>query len=420
MGLLIDLASRFDDPIYLFDAGGSFRVILSNGELSDPADPQFPASRANSLSQLSLEEDSLIVVLEGVEDQASFAMAPIYDEAGLPAGGFLVTPLDATISAELSGPREAYIRALWMVVIAAIVAALLIGSYLTWVIVRPLRNITDGIAAIGEGEYSRRLAAGSRDEFGRLAISVNAMAESIEGIIEALEKSDKTRRQMVANMGHDLRTPLAAMLGYLEEGLRYLDEKRFDQSEEALIVAQTQGNRLQQLVDDLFELSVLDSIPPPIRQEPVPLGELLTEAARFHSRLFTEASIKFDVDIEKGLPSISGDGVRLLRLLNNLLSNARTHTPEAGTVTLSGRKVDDCVQISVSDTGRGIDPDELESLFQRHVGHDSPRTRKESGTGLGLAISRGIAVAHGGTLEVTQSGSDGTTFVLTLPASHPP
>ena len=415
IGLLIDLASRFQDPVYLFDLNQEMRQISAEGDLlSDPSSVELPGPIRISVFD-AMDLDTLVIEIDRSHPENGFAFAPIYDAAGLPAGGLLVSPLSETVSAELSGPRDAYVRTLWIVTIVALVVALALGSYLTWIMVRPLRGIADSIAAIGGGEYSNRLVPASNDEFGRLAGSVNKMAESVESSIEALRGADQTRRQMVANMGHDLRTPLAAMLGYLEEAQRYAESNQHQKAAEALTTAKSQGSRLRQLIDDLFELSLLDSIPPAIRYEPVPLGELVSEVAGIHRPLFKQEVIRFEVELESGLPTILGDGIRLLRLLNNLLSNAREHTGHGDAVVLKCCRLSHGVEIQVTDTGAGIASGDLETIFDRHVHGKSARTRKSSGTGLGLAISKAIAHAHGGELEVKSRKGEGTSFKLFLP-----
>lgn len=411
--LLIDLAVRFDDPVFLFDPDLRLARISEQGFLSDSLGELNDAVVREALDALS--RDTLKLDLSAQDGADSYAVAPIYDAAGYQVGGLLVSPLEEAISAVLAVPREGYVGALWIVAAIALLVALVLGSYLTWIIVRPLRSISEGVVAIGSGEYDKRLRLDTDDEFGRLAAAVNGMAASVRDSISTLRQVDTLRREMVANMGHDLRTPLAAMLGYLEEARRLQGEGRQAQATEALETAMNQGKRLQQLVDDLFELSLMDSVPPNLKKEPVPVGELLHEVARLHEGRMREAGITFSVRIDEGLPVIEADGNRLLRMLTNLLSNAEAFTPRGGEVKLAGYVENECLTIAVADDGQGIAPESLEGIFERHARGGSARTRKDKGTGLGLAIGRAVARAHGGELAVESKQGTGARFTFTLP-----
>ena len=250
---------------------------------------------------------------------------------------------------------------------------------------------------------------------GRLAVAVNRMAAEVEASIEALRATDRLRRDLIANIGHDLRTPLAALLGYAEEAERHLAEGARTEAETALETAARQGRYLKRLVDDLFELSVLDSARAPLRREPIPLGELLNDAANAHRAAFAKADIAFTFERPKSLPILEGDGVRLLRVLDNLLSNARRHTPAGSTVRLSATPTPTAIDICVADTGDGMTPEVLASVFERYYRGSDARTRTRQGTGLGLPIARAIARAHGGDLTAESAPGQGSTFTLHLP-----
>jgi signal transduction histidine kinase len=281
--------------------------------------------------------------------------------------------------------------------------------------VRPLRRITAQVERIGAGDYAATLPEGRRDEFGRLAGTINQMAHEISASVESLQSADRMRRELVANVGHDLRTPLAALRGYVEEALRYMSEGDADRARNCLHTVESQANYLATLVADLFELSILDSAEPRLRVEPVPLSELLTEAARSHEAEFKRRGITLERDFPGTLPTITGDGVRLLRLLDNLLANARNHTPQGGRVSLAARRDGHYAEISVTDSGSGLSEADAQFVFDRYYRGDDARTRGRKGTGLGLAIARAIAVAHDGRLEARSDPGGGACFVLRLP-----
>ncbi|GAB5521642.1 MAG: hypothetical protein RhofKO_38930 [Rhodothermales bacterium] len=418
--VLFDLSARFPDPLILLDADGQpLQTIAPDAEVFDDLAPAPEVVMPADLV-VYLQADTVLVEADVRRPGASWGLVPIYDPDGFLAGGVLVQPLAGTINYELAASRQAYLQATGVVAVVAGLVAVLLGIGLTWQIVQPLRRITARVAQIGEGDYQSRLAANRSDELGRLASSINQMAASVDESIDRLRTADRLRRDLVANIGHDLRTPLAALRGYLEEAERYHNEERPEQLAHALSVAASQGEYLQRLIDDLFELSILDSGHAPLRREPVPMGELLGEVIRAHTHAFAAAEITFSTDLAANLPILQADGVRLLRLFDNLLGNARAHTPAGGTVTLHVALEGHHLIMDVSDTGQGMAPDQAAQVFTRYYRGESARTRTQGGTGLGLAISRAIAEAHGGTLSVDSTLGAGTTFRLALPLTTAP
>ncbi len=411
-----DLHYRFPDPIYLLEADGTPRLRFLPGVDSlallgglPPGDVALPPGLADSL-----RVGNVIVVLRGDAAGATWGLTPVYNAEGFLAGGLLVYPLTRSLDRELADTRAAFVRALRVVSALAVGIALILGAFFTWRIVRPLRHMTRRVERIGAGDYAARLEVRSQDEFGRLAAAINHMAAQVQASIERLRATDRLRRELIANIGHDLRTPLAALLGYVEEGRRHMQAGRLKEAEEALETAERQGRYLTRLVADLFELSLLDSAVPPLRQEPIPLGELVRDAASGHRAAFERAGITFTIDVPDALPVLEGDGVRLLRVLDNLLSNARRHTGAGGCVTLRVTPEENAVRIDVIDTGSGMPPEVLANVFERYYRGTDARTRGES-TGLGLPIARAIARAHGGDLTATSVPGQGSTFTLRLP-----
>ena len=301
-------------------------------------------------------------------------------------GGLLVLPMQATLAQTLAPQRQAYARALALSGVVALALALVLGLVYTGRLIAPLRAITHGIERVGSGDYSGRLppTRSPADEIGRLTTAVNRMAEQVEGSFERLQTADRLRRDLIANVGHDLRTPLAALSGYAEEAERLMTEGRPDESARALASARKQSGALARLIDDLFELSILESAPAPLRREPVPLAELLHDAGDRHRALMASDSLDFVLDLPPALPTLDADGVRLLRLLDNLLANARRHTDEGARVALSAEMQTDHVVVHVTDTGSRhrarSAADAVRTLPPRRR---SPDARHEYGLGTG-------------------------------------
>ncbi len=398
----LDLANRFPDPIALVDYDGQLVARISTD--SAAAMPALPP-RLDTL----LAAGEVVVQAEG----RTWGLAPLYDADGLLAGGLLVQPLTRSLDDELAPTRAAFGRALGVSGLAALAFALLLGALFTRRLVRPLQRITQRVERIGAGDYSARLDEAGEDEIARLAHAVNTMAAQVAHALESLRATDRLRRELVANVGHDLRTPLAALQGQAEEAARLLDEGRGGEASRALDGLRRQADYLGRMVADLFELSVLEGAPT-LRLEPVPLGELAEAAAEQARALMHSAGIHFEAAVPPGLPTVEADGGRLLRLLGNLLVNARQHTPPGGSVRLAVAREGDRVTFSVADTGAGIAADALPHLFERYYRGQDARTRGE-GTGLGLAIAASIARAHGGTLAVESVPGAGSLFTLTLP-----
>lgn len=407
--LRADLPTRFPDPVVLVDHEGALLDSLGSGAVF----VGLPDAAWTALEQGR-------IALSTEREDESWALVPILAPDGLPAAGLFVQPFTRTLSEETRGTRTAFARATIVTTALAAGLALLLGALFTAMLVRPLRRVTEGVERIGAGDYSQRLEAGRPDEYGRLVAAVNEMAARVEQSIHTLKESDRIRRELVANVGHDLRTPLAALRGYLEEAERYGEEGRGDEAVELLASARRQAESASDMVADLFELSLLEGPPEaiPLRLGPVPLGELLRDVVAQHAGAYKARGIHLDADVPAGLPVLEADGSRLVRLLSNLLQNARRHTPSGGSVSVETKVEAERVHIAVRDTGEGIAADELASIFQRYYRGEGPRTRGDAGTGLGLAIARAIARAHGGDLTAESTPGVGSTFVVTLPADQ--
>ncbi len=403
--LRYELSTRFPDPITVVGPDGL--PVLDDEYI---AMPESVVERL-AVGRIAVELD----------ERPPWALVPLFDLDGMPAGGLVVYPLERALERELAAARDATRSALWIIVLVAIGIAILLGGLLTASLVAPLRRMTSRVEAIGAGRFDERLAVSGNDEFGRLASTINEMATRVENSFDVLRQSDTMRRELVANIGHDLRTPLASVEGYLEEAQRFLAEGRIEDARSALATSRSQARHIERLVDDLFELSLLDPTrdagkgQPVLRLEPVPLSELLNDVADAYRIRMESERVTFVVDVPPDLPSLEADGARLHRLFANLIDNALRHTPPGEEIVLVATREQERIVVTVSDTGEGIDPDSLEYIFDRYYRGTSSRTRVHSGSGLGLAIARAIAEAHGGSITAVSKVGEGSTFTVYLP-----
>lgn len=415
--LLSNLSLRFPDPIIVADTSGVvLHTIypLSEAFNDDVADstilPVIPSSYGVSIrtGRITIDRSSDIA-------RGGSAVSPLYDASGLLVGGYVIQPIERSLARELAPTRQAFQTAMFTVILVSVLLAVLLAAAFSWWMVRPLRKMTARVFEIGAGNYEARIEIKGSDEIAQLGETINQMAARVAESVDALKTTDRMRRELIANVGHDLRTPLAALRGHIEEANRFHDENRTAEFRSALDSAQNQAAYLNKMVDDLFELSQLENPSPQLRREPVPIAELLNDVARSHVGQLRDEAIDFVTDIPSTLPVIEADGVRLKRLLDNLLSNAKRHTDGGGTITLDARREDDLLIIEVSDSGEGMDAESLSHVFDRYYRGEASRTRDEHGTGLGLAISRAVAELHGGSLVASSTPGVGTCMKLSLP-----
>ena len=277
-------------------------------------------------------------------------------------------------------------------------------------VANPLAAIMNAADAVAEGDLSVRVPDFSgRNEFTRLAHSFNNMTEE-------LERADQQRRNLTADVAHELRTPLHIIQGNLEGVLDGVYEPTPEHIEATL----DETRLLARLVTDLHTLSLADAGQLSLNLEPVNVADLLADVATSFSGQAEAQGVQLRVETAVLPPNthIQGDAGRLDQVLSNLVVNALRHTPADGRVTLSAKLVDDGVQIQVTDTGEGISEEDLPFVFERFWRGDRARTHSGgAGGGLGLAIVKQMVVAHNGRITVSSIPHEATTFTLTFPAA---
>ena len=289
---------------------------------------------------------------------------------------------------------------------AALLTAILVSTFVTRRLVRPIQRMRDASQRIAAGEYEERVDVAGEDELGALARSFNQMAQR-------LEETEERRRQLVGDVAHELRTPLANIRSVMEglvDDVLPRNPATFHQVEREVA-------RLQRLVQDLEELSRAEAGQLLLEKERVDPARFIEEAAGRLRPQYEDKGVALTVDLSARLPAVAVDTWRMTQVMLNLLGNALQYTPQGGRVTVTAGREDGRLVVRVSDTGMGIDPEDLPHLFERFYRADKSRARAGGGSGIGLTIARHLVEAHGGRLWAESAGpGQGSTFTFTLPA----
>jgi len=294
---------------------------------------------------------------------------------------------------------------------ASLLVALVVSVVVSQRVVSPVRAMMLASRHIAAGHYGERVAvpgdvaSGNLDELGQLAVAFNQMAST-------LERTEAIRRELIADVVHELRTPLASIKGYMEalvDDVVPADAETFER-------VHKEAERLQRLVQDLQELSRVEAGAFELKLEPSDLGALVRAVASHLERQFEEKDVGLELHVTEDLPRVRLDGDRLQQVLLNLLGNALQYTPTGGNVRLSAGRAAGEVVVSVADTGIGIAPEHLQRVFTRFYRVDRSRSRASGGTGIGLTIAKYLVEAHGGRIWAESDGPGrGSTFSFALP-----
>ncbi|MCB9420439.1 MAG: HAMP domain-containing protein [Ardenticatenaceae bacterium] len=302
-------------------------------------------------------------------------------------------------------------RAILYGALGAVVLALLLAALLGRTIARPVQELTEATQIIAQGDLGHQVPVRTQDEIGRLAESFNQMSAD-------LAESVQQRRQMTADIAHDLRTPLSVIMGYTES----LSDGKFKGSPDIYRIMHKETQHLNRLIDDLRTLSLADAGELPLTRRLVAPHELLGRIAEAHQVQTQQKNISLTVEAAEDLPLINVDPDRMVQVLGNLVNNAFRFTPEGGEIELTAvstplaanEPAPTRILFRVTDNGPGIAPEDLPHIFNRFYKGDSSR-QHSSESGLGLAIARSIVEAHGGQIEAASNPGKGTMFTITLP-----
>jgi len=358
----------------------------------------------------------LVVILVGVVVLAvsvSLALPGAFDRHMMGMSGMLgMMGGDHDMDSLFQGFQSGVYDALLLSALAASAAAIAVGLFITRQIVAPIRALSQASRRISAGSYTERVdLAGENqsdmDELGQLAQDFNRMAEN-------LEHTEALRRQLIGDVSHELRTPLTAIKGSMEaliDGVLPAEPETFEQIYQ-------EADRLQRLVNDLQELSRVESGAFKLDPQPLLLADLLKTVTIRLDRQYAEKGVRLEIDIPSDLPGVMADADRLSQVLFNLVGNALQYTPAGGQVAVAARRQGSEVQVSVQDTGIGIAAEHLQHVFDRFYRADSSRSRVSGGSGIGLTIAKHLVEAHGGRIWAESLGQGkGSTFAFTLPVA---
>jgi len=329
-------------------------------------------------------------------------MKPIVVRGGTVGWLALVPFQQATAQADLRFQRQ-YFTTIWIVGTCIVVLAAFAAWWLTRMLVMPLKRIANATDRLAGGDYNVRIPVTSQDEIGRLSQDFNHLAQ-------ALAQNEQLRRTFMADVSHELRTPLAVLKGELEaieDGLRRATPA-------TLASLQSEVETLNQLVNDLYDLSLSDVGALSYRMTEVAVGELLQVTLAAFGERFSELGLHVESRISTSI-IIRGDEGRLQQLFNNLFENSGRYVEQGGRLRVSCAATDSDVAIDLEDSGPGVPPGALPHLFERFYRVDASRNRAHGGAGLGLAICRNIVEAHGGAIVATQAQLGGLHIRIRLP-----
>ena len=374
-------------------------------------------------------DDAVVYPLSG-DDPRNPGRKKVFSVARIPEQGRLQAYLYIILSGEifdsiaqkLKGSYIMQLSALWIMasLLFALITGLLLFAYLT----RRLKRLASVMDSFDMAQTTTRLQSILRedrqhgDEIDRLAFAFKHLVDRIQNQMENIKQADTLRRELIANVSHDLRTPLATLQGYVEtlflrnESLSEKDRKHH------IEIAIQHCERLSKLVEELFELAKLDSHETRVQYEPFNINELACDVVQKFDLSAEERQISIQIDHNQNLPFVNADIAMIERVIENLLDNAVRHTPEGGAIRFTFSLQNGDIAVCIRDTGCGISEEDLPYIFDRFYQRDRHRESKTDHAGLGLAIAKRIIELHKKKIHVESTPGSGTAFTFLLTA-HP-
>jgi len=344
-----------------------------------------------------------------------FSAAPILEDGNLQGYLYIILQSEKAeaVSSGLFGMYMAKIGGFFFFI--TLVGALLLGLLAIWYLTKNLTNIISTVRRFKEGDMKARIEHSNQGDFKVLAETYNEMADTIVGNIEQLKSVETLRRELIANVSHDLRTPLAIVKGYVETLLIKNENIKTEDRLKYLQTSMGSLERLEKLIAQLFEYSKLEARQIEPEKEPFFISELAQDVAANYQVLAKDKNIKIELVQNQNVPLVFADLSLVERVIQNLMDNALKFTPEGGNIKIELLTDDKNVEIKVKDTGPGISEEDQSQIFDRY--RQAERTgHQQQGTGLGLAIVKKILELHDTSIQVKSKLNEGTAFMFKLPA----
>ncbi|MBT3942669.1 MAG: HAMP domain-containing histidine kinase [Chloroflexi bacterium] len=378
---------------------GNFFIETGDGFVAPPGD------RSSFIRELERQQNKLSVDDDDHDDDDDGALRRPAGNKTAPA-----PPVELATEPQLSELASSFNRSLLWSGFASAFAGIGLVAFTTRRALAPVHQLSAAAAGVAHGDLSQRVEADPGSELGDLGIAFNEMAG-------ALEDAEAERRRLVADIAHELRSPLTNIQGYLEA----IKDGVLDADDATIDTIYSQTKHLGALVEDLRLLALVEAGSLRLELTATNLADLVKDASEAFRPRAIERSVTLDVSASEGMPDARLDPTRIRQVVSNLVENAITHTPDGGRVAVTVDLVDDTnsAVVMVSDTGTGISPDDLPHVFDRFYRVDPSRNRVTGGAGLGLTIVKRLVEVHGGRIEVDSELGSGTTFTVEIPFSGP-
>ena len=401
--------------VYLLNKQGEvmYSVVLDHSQAGEPVTQvelgpihQFIAANGN---QFILGDDP-----RNVERKKIFSAAP-FDIDG--HQGFIYIILAGKRYEEVTGSMMGsyFIKLGTGATIAALIFTAIIGLLSIWYLTKNLREIIQTVSRFRDGDLTARIANPDKKDLAVLSTTFNNMADTIVANLDELKSVEALRRELIANVSHDLRTPLSVAQGYVETMQIKKDRLTPEENDKYLNIIQNSVEKLSDLIDQLFEYSKLEAKQIEPHKELFSISDLAHDIFEKYQQLAAAKGIAIDLVVEDKLPLVFADISLVERVIQNLMDNALKFTAHGGKVAIELRSDDKHVYVSIKDNGIGIAADKLSQIFERYKQATSSHAATNKGAGLGLAIVKKIIELHDSTIEVMSRPNEGTTFQFNLP-----
>ncbi|HTI92325.1 MAG TPA: HAMP domain-containing sensor histidine kinase [Puia sp.] len=352
------------------------------------------------------------------DEKTIFSAAPIYERGRLRGYVYVILASEKQASIASALNRHFLFSLGTVLFFTTLVITFLIGTITFFLITGSIYRVSAVVQRFKDGDHKARVRGHARGELGILASTFNEMADTIVGNMNKLTEMDRLRQELIANVSHDLRSPLAITQGYIETLIIKYGSLNEQESKRYLSIVMSSLKKLSHLVEQLFEYSKLEANQVQPVREPFLLNELVSDILMKYDIMAQKKGITFTTDVPETLPAVFADIALVERAIQNLIDNALKFTPERGKIMITVRQSGPALEISIADTGIGIPLNDQSYIFDRYKKFPGHEMRNAEGSGLGLAIVKKIIELHQGTIQFSSTPGIGTKFWFQLPTVY--